>query len=86
MPVRNTNLPDSRTTLFGRAADADNVRSLLEQCRLVSPVGAGGIGKAALALEVAHRSIGDFGDGVWLVELAPLTSAELVPGAIAAAF
>ncbi len=81
-----TNLPESRPQLFGRIADVDEVQRLLRQHRLVSIIGAGGIGKTALALEVAHRFLGEFADGVWLVELAALTSAELVPGAIAAAF
>ena len=81
-----TNLPGSRPQLFGRSADVAEVKSLIQQHRLVSIIGAGGIGKTALALEVAHRFPGEFADGVWLVELAALTSAELVPGAIAAAF
>lgn len=83
---RLTNLPDNRGLLFGRAADADSVRSLLQQHRLVSLIGAGGIGKTVLALEVARRFIGEFADGIWLVELAALTSADLVPGSIGAAF
>ena len=83
---RETNLPDNRTLLFGRAVDIDSVRSLLEQHRLVSLIGAGGIGKTVLALEVARRFVGEFADGIWLVELAALTSADLVPASIAAAF
>ncbi|MEO8135942.1 MAG: winged helix-turn-helix domain-containing protein, partial [Betaproteobacteria bacterium] len=81
-----TNLPQSRPLLFGRAADADEVKKLVHQHRLVSVIGAGGIGKTALALEVAHQFLGEFADGVWLVELAALTHPELVPGSIAAAF
>lgn len=81
-----TNLPGSRPQLIGRTADVDEVRSLIQRHRLVSIIGAGGIGKTALALEVANRFLGEFSEGVWLVELAALTSAELVPGAIAAAF
>jgi predicted ATPase/DNA-binding winged helix-turn-helix (wHTH) protein len=83
---QETNLPDSLPLLFGRAADADSVRDLLERNRLVSLIGAGGIGKTALALEVAHRCVGQYADGVWLVELATLTAADLVASAIAAAF
>ena len=46
-------------------------------------VGTGGVGKTRLALEVAAVLQGQFADGVWLVELAPLTDSALVPTAVA---
>jgi predicted ATPase len=56
---------------------------LIELHKLVTVVGAGGIGKTALAQALAHRLRGSFDDGVWLVELAPVADASIVPTTIA---
>jgi predicted ATPase len=45
----------------------------------------GGIGKTRLALEMAHRMLQHFPDGVWLTELAPLTDPQLIGAAVVAA-
>ncbi|HEX5848531.1 MAG TPA: LuxR C-terminal-related transcriptional regulator [Rubrobacter sp.] len=45
--------------------------------------GPGGAGKTRLALAIASETAGAFEDGVWLVELAPLSDPELVPQAVA---
>jgi predicted ATPase len=55
------------------------------QVRAVTITGTGGIGKTRFALEVAHALRYDFEDGVYVVELAPLSDAALVAGAIAQA-
>ena len=47
--------------------------------------GAGGCGKTRLALEVTRELVGAYPDGVWVVELAPLSEGELVPKALAEA-
>ena len=47
--------------------------------------GAGGAGKTRLAIEVASRMTGDFADGVWYADLAPITHPEVVPVAVARA-
>ncbi len=47
--------------------------------------GAGGIGKTRLSLEVARRLLPDLVDGVWAIELAPLSDPELVPVVVATA-
>jgi predicted ATPase len=54
------------------------------QHRLVTLTGPGGIGKTRLGLEVARRLLPTFPDGVFLVELAPLATADLVPVTVAA--
>ena len=53
--------------------------------RLVTLVGAGGIGKTRLGIEVARHLLPRFADGVWIAELAPLSDPELVPVAVATA-
>jgi predicted ATPase/DNA-binding CsgD family transcriptional regulator len=53
--------------------------------RLLTLTGAGGSGKTRLALEVASDLVGAYRDGVWLVELAPLSEGALVVQAAAAA-
>jgi predicted ATPase len=61
------------------------VKRELEMTRLLTLTGTGGSGKTRLALEVARELIRGYPDGVWLVELAPLSEEELVPNAVAEA-
>ena len=74
----------SLTRFIGRAGAADEVARLLDECRLVTVTGPGGVGKTRLAAEVAERVAGRFADGVWLVELATVLDPAQVPAATAA--
>ena len=78
-----SNLPAELTPLYGRAEDLPALGDLIELHKLVTVVGAGGIGKTALAQALAHRLRGSFDDGVWLVELAPVADASIVPTTVA---
>ena len=59
------------------------VKQALAGTRMLTLTGAGGSGKTRLALEAARDLIESYPDGVWLIELAPLTDEELVPKAVA---
>ena len=52
---------------------------------MLTLTGAGGAGKTRLAIQLAGQLTGEFGDGVWYVDLAPLTDPELVPVTVARA-
>src|ERR1700722_19844443 len=77
------NLPDAATRMIGREEAMAALASRLSSGRIVTIVGPGGIGKTTVALAVAERLIGSYGDGVWLVDLAPLGDPRLVPSAVA---
>lgn len=79
-----TRLPVALTRLVGRQVDISTVKSLLSESRLVTLIGAGGIGKTRLALEVARQTAEDYPDGAWFVDLAPLQNAQLVPSVVLA--
>jgi len=78
-----TNFPVPATGLVGRAAAMRKLRDLVSAYRVVTVTGPGGIGKTALALEVARALLAEFDDGGWLIELAPLSDSALVPSAVA---
>jgi predicted ATPase len=83
--ARHNNLPGEPTAFIGRAAELEEVRRLLSRGPLVTLAGPAGCGKTRLALEAAAGQRERFSDGVWLVELAPLSQPELVADAVAAA-
>ncbi|MGE5262822.1 MAG: AfsR/SARP family transcriptional regulator [Acidobacteriota bacterium] len=78
-----TNLPSPLTSFIGRAKELAEIKQLLIQNRLLTLVGAGGCGKTRLAIEVAGQIVESFEDGVWWVDLAPLSDATLVPQSVA---
>jgi predicted ATPase/DNA-binding winged helix-turn-helix (wHTH) protein len=84
-PSRMTNLPGAVSELIGREAELAAVTALAIEHRLVSLVGAGGIGKTRLGLEVARHLLPRYPDGVFVAELGPLSSPELVPATVASA-
>src|SRR5215213_9602647 len=79
------NLSEPRTSFVGREREILEVKRTLSATRLLTLTGVGGSGKTRLALEVARDLVGSYADGVWLVELAPLSEGTLVPQAIARA-
>src|SRR6516165_2020293 len=84
--VVSHNLPVQLTNFVGRGAQMTDVEKLLVDNRLVTLTGAGGAGKTRLAVEIAARIAAEFGDGVWYVDLAPITHPGVVAVAVARAF
>jgi len=74
--VPQTNLPPERTPFVGRENELTEIKQQLGQTRLLSLIGPGGIGKTRLALKVAEGMTEDFKDGVFFVQLAPISSAK----------
>ncbi len=84
-PALRHNLPSQATSFVGRATELAELRSLVSGgSRLVTIAGPGGIGKSRLALQVAAEALDGAGDGVWLVELAPVAEPGLVARTVAA--
>ena len=79
------NLPAPRSSFIGREREMEEVKRELEMSRLLTLTGTGGSGKTRLALEVARDLMEAYSDGVWFVELAPLSEEALVPKAVAEA-
>ena len=77
--VISQRLPVQLTSFVGREADIAQVRDLVTENRLVTLTGAGGVGKTRLAIQIAGQLAGEFADGVWYVDLAPITDPDLVP-------
>jgi len=79
------NLPLQLTSFIGREQEMATLPALLDQNRLLTLIGPGGTGKTRLSLQMAADRQETLPDGVWLVELAPIGQADLVPAAVAAA-
>ncbi|MFN8490756.1 MAG: AAA family ATPase [Caldilineaceae bacterium] len=73
------NLPTQLTPFIGRTAQIAQLVGQLQTRRLLTLTGAGGVGKTRLALEVASHLLASFKDGVWFVDLAPLTDPGVLP-------
>ncbi len=85
-PTRTThdagNLPVELTSFVGRRQGLAELKRALASTRLLTLTGAGGVGKTKLALRAGRESTRQYPDGVWFVELAPISDPELVPQAV----
>ena len=80
------NLSVQPASFVGRAQELEEVAKLVRGSRLVTITGVGGAGKTRLALQAAGTMAAEFDDGVWLVDLAPLSEGDLVIQQVAAVF
>jgi predicted ATPase/DNA-binding XRE family transcriptional regulator len=78
-----SNLPVFLTSFIGREKEQAEVLKLIHKYRLVTLVGAGGVGKTRLSLKVGAYVLKEFINGVWLVELAPILDPLLILRTIA---
>ncbi|WP_266180223.1 ATP-binding protein [Dyella humicola] len=76
VPPARARLPQRADPLIGRDDDITQLGHLLQDGRLVTVAGAGGIGKTQAALEVARSVTRDFLDGVWLFDCTAQSDGE----------
>jgi predicted ATPase len=81
--THRTNVPAPASALIGRESALSEVCTLALQRRLLTLTGTGGIGKTRLAIEAARTLLAHFPQGIWIVDLAPLSDADLVPASVA---
>ncbi|MDT5255528.1 MAG: hypothetical protein QOD10_608 [Mycobacterium sp.] len=90
-PLRTPNtvaahhLPVQLTSFVGRDAQITDLCQILSDDRVVTLTGAGGAGKTRLAVHIAAQMGDEFGDGVWYIDLAPISDPDVVPVAAARA-
>ena len=84
-PFALTNLPEPLSSFVGRDNDLAVLRSELAGCRLLTITGSGGCGKTRLAYGAARAELDRAPDGVWCVELAPITDPDRVAAEFAGA-
>ena len=80
-----SNLPVGLSPIVGRQRELAALDPLLQDNRLLTITGTGGIGKTTLAVEVAARTAGRYEFGPYFVDLAPLGDVELIPATLVAA-
>jgi predicted ATPase/class 3 adenylate cyclase len=77
------NLAQQLNSFIGREQEIQQVKALLKKNRLVTLLAMGGIGKSRLSVQLGAEVLDDYPDGVWLIELAPLTDPAAVAQAVA---
>ncbi len=77
------NLPLQLTSFVGRQNDLTALKERLQTTRLITIVGSGGVGKTRIAIQLGAEVLESFADGVWLLELAAIADATLLPHVLA---
>lgn len=77
-------LPAERDRFVGRASDGEAIAIALDEARLVSLVGPGGVGKTRLAIHHGWQSVDGWPGGVWFCDLTDARSADAVVATVGA--
>jgi predicted ATPase/class 3 adenylate cyclase len=86
LELLNHNLPAQLTSFIGRQKEIEEIRKCVVEKRIVTLTGSGGAGKTRLCLQVGAACLEQFEDGVWLAELATVTSPSLIPQTLLSIF
>jgi predicted ATPase len=78
-----SNIPIPLTSFIGREKELKEIAGLFSKSRLITLTGSGGVGKTRLAIQVVADVLDRFPDGVWFLDLAPLSDPALVPSTLA---
>jgi len=76
--ARRQNLPADLTSFVGRDRELSELKALLGTTRLLSLTGPGGVGKTRLGTRLLSDVVSDVPGGVWVIDLAPLTSFDQI--------
>ena len=77
------NLPQQLTSFVGRSGVVEEVKAMLHEHRLATLVGTGGAGKTRCAIQTGAEVLDRYADGVWMIELTPISDPALVTTTIA---
>lgn len=80
-----SNLPAEVSSFVGRGDELAEVDATLQQARLVTLTGPGGVGKSRLAMRAAQATLSRHPGGTWLVDLATIDAPDTVAHATASA-
>ena len=86
LDTQPNNLPAQLTSFIGREKEITEIKAFLNSSRLVTLTGSGGTGKTRLSIEVGTQELPHYANGVWLIELAPLSDESQIFPALAQAF
>ncbi|MBK7453435.1 MAG: hypothetical protein IPJ46_06865 [Anaerolineales bacterium] len=80
LDTQPNNLSAQLTSFIGREKEIAEIKAVLNSARLVTLTGSGGTGKTRLSIEVGLQLLPIFSNGVWMIELAPLSDpAQIIP-------
>ncbi len=86
VPTATNNLPTQLTSFIGRERERREAQGKLASTKLLTLIGPGGTGKTRLSIQIASEQLVNFKDGVWLVELAPISDPAFIASTIASVF
>jgi predicted ATPase len=83
LDATQNNLPTQMTSFVGRGVEVAEGKRLMQNTRLLTLTGPGGIGKTRLSLQIAAESAQHFPAGVFFVPLSAVRDPELIASAVA---